>query len=245
MYSRLVVGIDGSPGADAALAATLTLAGRFGATIVAAAITDVAFLEATTLAGGGLMAEAPTQPADTSRLGAVIEERCVELLKVAAARAADAGLAAETVHATGFVDEELLRIAAADTLVVGRRGEAHGRAGALGSVTTRMVRRAEVTLVVAGEAPSRFVRPLVVADSLETGSAALEAARSLMGGAAATPELVHAGDDPRTIVARAVEYDADVLVAGLPAGNDRRSRAGRGHFVRLLRATAIPLIMTA
>ncbi len=46
MFSRLLVGLDGSPGAEAALTAAIELARRFKSTIVLAAITDVRLLEA-------------------------------------------------------------------------------------------------------------------------------------------------------------------------------------------------------
>ena len=46
MFTRLLVGLDGSRGADAALEAAISLARRFKTTIVLAAITDIRLLEA-------------------------------------------------------------------------------------------------------------------------------------------------------------------------------------------------------
>ena len=197
MFSRLLVGLDGSSGAEAALTAAIDLARRFKSTIVLAAITDVRLLEAprleasTPLWGEGMAALAPDPG-----LALAIEERGRRLVDAAAERVRAAGLAAEAARAVGFVDEELLALAGeAEAIVVGRRGELRGEPGTLGAVTAHIVRKSPKPVLVAGERPSPCERPVVAYDGGETSSNALALAARYADALQIRLDVVHVGED--------------------------------------------------
>ncbi len=178
MFSRLLVGLDGSPGADHALEAALGLARRFKTTIVLAAITDIRLLEAPLFeTGGDLWSEGVAAGPIAVELRGALEERVERILGLAVDRVAAAGLASEVVRASGLVDEELLRLAdRAEAIVVGRRGELHAEPGTIGAVTSHVIRRAGKPVFVAGDQPSTCQRPVVAYDGGQTSSHALELA---------------------------------------------------------------------
>ena len=178
MFTRLLVGLDGSHGADRALEAAIGLARRFKTTIVLAAITDIRLLEAPLFeTGGGIWAEGPIAGPAAVELKAALEERVARILEVAVDRVAEAGLGSEVVRAAGLVDEELLRLAdRAEAIVVGRRGELHAKPGTIGAVTSHVIKRSPKPVLVAGDLPSTCQRPVVAYDGGETSSHALELA---------------------------------------------------------------------
>jgi nucleotide-binding universal stress UspA family protein len=197
MFTRLLVGLDGSPGADAALEAAISLARRFKTTIVAAAITDIRLLEAPLFeTAGPLWTEgAPAAPMAVE-LRQALDERAAKILEVAGARVAEAGLPLETVRAIGLVDEELIRLAdQAEAIVVGRRGELHGAPGSVGTVTSHIIKRSPKPVIVAGEQPSPCERPVVAYDGGETSGHALELAARYAEALGITLSVVHVNDD--------------------------------------------------
>lgn len=217
VFSRLLVGVDSSAGAEAALNVALELGRRFHSTIVLACVTDIQVLEAPLLASAPLWTEGlPPLPADQS-LGPVMRERAERLAESAAQRVRDEGLAVETVYATGIVDEELLALSEqAEALVVGRRGEMHTDPGTLGATTVRLVRRAAKPVLVAGESPSRCQRPVVAYDGGETSSAALALAVRYAGAVGVALDVVHVGNDPpvsASLLARAEAFCSSKQVA--------------------------------
>ncbi len=211
MFTRLLVGLDGSPGADAALDTAIGLARRFKATIVLAAITDIRLLEAPLYeAAGPLWTEGiPAAPVAVD-LRQALEERAVQVLAGAAARVAAAGLRAEQLRAVGLADEELIRLTEqAEAVVIGRRGESHGERGALGAVTGRLVKRSPKPVLVAGEAPSACERPVVAFDGHETSSHALELAARYAEALGISLAVVHVSDDAEAgdeLLARAAAF---------------------------------------
>jgi len=197
MFTRLLVGLDGSPGADSALDAALGLGRRFKTTIVLAAITDIRLLEAPLFeTTGPLWTEGLPAAPIAAELREALDERAAKILETAAARVADAGLASETLRAVGLADEELIRLAdRAEAIVVGRRGELHGEPGALGTVTLRIIKRSPKPVLVAGERPSACQRPVVALDGGETSSHALELAARYAEALGIPLTVVHVTDD--------------------------------------------------
>jgi nucleotide-binding universal stress UspA family protein len=222
MFARLLVGLDGSSGADAALEAAIGLARRFRTTIILAAITDIRLLEGPLFdTAGALWTEgAPAAPA-TAELRSALEERVRRVLDVAVARVADAGLASESVRATGRVDEELLRLAdQADALVVGRRGELHAAPGTLGVVTAHVIKKSPKPVFVAGDRPSTCQRPVVAYDGGETSSHALELATRYAEALELPLAVVHVSGDAEA---------ADALLAKATAYLSSRSVVFEAH----------------
>jgi len=197
MFTRLLVGLDGSPGADAALDAALSLGRRFKTTIVLAAITDIRLLEAPLYeTTGPLWTEGLPAAPIAVELREALDERAARLLERATARVAETGLACEPMRAVGIADEELIRLAAqAEAIVLGRRGEVHGEPGTLGSVTVRIIKHSPKPVLVAGETPSPCQRPVVALDGGETSNHALALAARYAEALGIPLSVVHVSDD--------------------------------------------------
>ncbi len=218
MFTRLLVGLDGSAGADAALDAAICIARRFKTTIVLAAITDIRLLEAPLYeTTGPLWTEGLPAAPIAAELREALDERATRILQTAAARVAEAGLTSEPVHAIGLADEELIRLAdQAEAIVVGRRGELHGEPGTLGAVTVRIIKRSPKPVLVAGEKPSPCERPVVALDGGETSNHALALAARYAEALGIPLTLVHVSDDAATgdaLLAKAAAFLSEQGVA--------------------------------
>ena len=254
MFTRLLVGLDGSPGAEAALAAAIDLGRRFRSTILLAAISDVRALDDPLLK----------------------DERATRLLTAAAARVRGAELGCEEFRASGLVDQELIVLSdKAEAIVVGRRGEMHAEPGTIGAVTARIVRKSPRPVVVAGERPSAFMKPVVAYDGGVTSSSALtlaaryadairvpldvvtvsdrnDEAEELLARAGAFLSGEHVdyvthrltGDVTKAIATHVEQTGADLLVAGAHGGRRKRISWSLGsHAEELIRATQVPVII--
>jgi len=274
MFTRLLVGLDGSAGADAAIEAAIALGRQSAATIVLAAVTDIRLLEAPLFdAAGPLWTEGvPVAPVATD-LREALDARAKRFLADGADRVAAAGLTAEMVRAVGVVDEELLRLAEqADAVVIGRRGELHTQPGKIGTVTAHIIKRAVPPVLVAGDRPSVFERPVVAFDGGETSACALREACRFAADRGLSLDVVHVGDDmqeaeamladARTIAGSGVPVrthaltgdivdavadfvargNADLLVAGAHGGRGTPWPLG-SHAEKLIRATVVPVMI--
>lgn len=275
MFASLLVGLDGSPGADAALGAAIALGGRFHSTIMTAAVVDLGVLEAPLArrASAPWSQSLAAAPAATLEVGEVMRGRADRLLHAAGERVRAAGLTALALRETGLVEEELLKLAeTAEALVVGRRGELIGD-DEVGEHTVRLIRRAPRHVVVAGDRPSAFGRPLVAWDGSEPSAAALTLAARYATHAQVPLDVVYActgaADQGDALLAQAaaflsrtdVSYEThrvDGAAAGAIARFARQSDAdvlvcgahGRRHSwsmgstaEALVRSTAVPVIV--
>jgi nucleotide-binding universal stress UspA family protein len=275
VFQRLLVGLDGSAGAAAALEAAIALGRRSGSTIVLAVVTEIRLLEAPLFeAAGPLWTEGMPLAPIASDLREALDERAKRFLAEGVDRVTDAGLATETVRAVGIVDEELLRLAeTTDAVVIGRRGELHAHPGKLGVVTAHIIKSALRPVLVAGDQPSAFERPVVAFDGGETSRHALEAAAGFAAERNLPLDVLHVADDPRdaaevlsaaTVIATArgvtprtfalsgdiVDTVADWLTRN---GGDFLIvgvHGGRGtpwplgsHAEKLIRATVVPVLV--
>jgi nucleotide-binding universal stress UspA family protein len=229
VFTRLLVGLDGSPGAEAALDAALTLARPAQATVILAAVTDIRLLEAPLLESAGpLWTEGVPVAPVASDLRAALDERARTFLADGVERVTAAGLVVETVRAVGLVDEELLRLAEdADILVIGRRGDVHTMPGKIGAVTAHIIKRAPLPVIVAGDRTSTFEKPAVAFDGGETSSAALLTACRFAAEHHLSLDIVHVAEDPAT--GAGILEKARALAA--PRGVTVRTHALAGDIV--------------
>ena len=168
MFTRLLVGLDGSPHADAALEQAILLAQRFHATIVVAHVRERG-------AGSGEQ----------------------DLLDRARARVTAVPLPCEVAAREGDADVELAALAReSDVALVGRRGtEAAG--DALGATVSALVRIAEACVIVCGATASPMRRVAVAFDGRETSRRALDLAVRFAGVVDSTVHVIHAVGDTR------------------------------------------------
>lgn len=248
---------------------------RAGATIVLAAVTEIRLLEAPLFEAAGFpwTEGMPVAPV-ASEIREVLDARAKRFLAEGADRVAEAGLAVETVRAVGIVDEELLRLAeTTDAVVIGRRGELQTHPGKIGAVTSHIIKSALRPVLVAGDHPSAFERPVVAFDGGETSGHALDVAARFAAERHLPLDVVHVADDPRhaegmlaaasTIAAargitpRTFALSGDI-VAAIADWVTRNGgdflivgvHGGRGtpwplgsHAEKLIRATAVPVLV--
>jgi len=168
MFTRLLVGVDGSPQADAALEQAVALGRRFHSHLVVATVAE-----------------------DSDAAG-----EAAELLERARFRVAAAGLAGEAVRREGSADLELADLAReVDAALVGRRGVRGERAGptAIGRTVAALVRIAERCVIVCGGALSPMRACAVAFDG--RNHRVLELAARFASGAGSTVHVIHACRD--------------------------------------------------
>jgi len=166
MFTRLLVGLDGSPHADAALEQAVVLGKRFRSSIVVAAVEE---------SGKG---------------GAEAAAALVERGKF---RVEAAGLDAEGRQQRGDPDVALAELAKdADAVLVGRRGVETERKGptALGHTAASLIRLAERTVIVCGPGPSPMQVCAVAFDG--RNRRALDLAARFASVAGSTVHVIHA-----------------------------------------------------
>src|SRR2546430_10073879 len=128
MFTRLLIGLDGSPNADEALEQAVMLGRRFKSKLIVAHVKETSVLGRRTSDSGALL------------------ERAME-------RVGDAGLAVETILKHGDPDTELAALARdVDTVLVGRRGRS-SPAEAVGQTVSPLIRIAERTGIGGASTP--------------------------------------------------------------------------------------------
>lgn len=249
MFTRLLVGLDGSPSADEALEQAVQLGLRFKAKLVVAHIREAHGMGRRT--------------SDSS-----------DLLERAEERVKDAGLRVVTVFKHGAPDVELALLARdVDTVLVGRRGRS-SPADVLGKTVTSLIRIAERTVVVCASKPSPMKSCAIAYDGRETAQRALALVARFASVTDSTVHVIHATIDPAigtmvigeaeamlslqgvkfvthiepgtpgTAVARVIERtQCDALFAGAHVGSGRRSDVTVSHAEEILLHTDIPVVI--
>jgi nucleotide-binding universal stress UspA family protein len=251
VFTRLLIGLDGSPQADAALEQGLLLGERFSATLVVATVHE----GHGTGDGGG-----------------------AALLQRAAQRVKAAGLKVEAVERHGSPDVELADLAkTVDAVLVGRRG-VRTSDDALGPTVLSLIKIAEKCVIVCGGTPSPMRACAVAFDGGETSRRALELAARFASVAGSTVHVIHATPDrdttagvqvvgvaeaalslqgvpfathieagrPGEVVARVIaRLKCDALFAGahLERSQGRTSQPVVSHAEEILRHTLIPVVI--
>ena len=250
MFTRLLVGLDGSPSADEALEQAVHLGLRFKSRVV------VAYVKETHFAG-------PPRTSDSDAL-----------LQRAHERVADAGLEVETILKHGHPDAELAALAGdVDTVLVGRRGRS-SPADVLGRTVSSLIRIAERSVIVCGSKPSPMKACAVAYDGRATAQRALELVARFASVTHSTVHVIHATIDPASgtrvvgeaeavlslegvtfvthlergtpgeAVARVIQRtECDALFAGAHVGSGRRSDVTVSHAEQILLHTDIPVVI--
>lgn len=248
MFTRLLIGLDGSPNADEALEQAVMLGARFKAKLV------VAHVKETNGAG--------RRASDSG-----------ELLERATERVKDAGLPVETVLLHGRPDTELADLArGVDTVLVGRRGRSSGGAAVVGKTVASLIRIAERSVIVCASKPSPMERCAIAYDGRETAQRALELVARFASVTQSTVHVIHATIDraigtmvvgeaeavlslqgvafvthlehgtPGEAVARVIRLtQCDALFAGAHVG--KRSAVTVSHAEEILLHTDIPVVI--
>ena len=176
MFTRLLVGLDGSEPSRVALAQAIELGKRFRARLLLAHVSrpaEVAW-------GSG-----PER--DTGAF-------TLSVLDDAAARAAEAGLQGEMIQRRGGVVDPLVAMAhEADAVFVGRAGL--DAKDPLGPETRILIQRCPVPVFVAATAVARFDRCAIAYDGGATSQRALAFAARFVGIGGGRLEVITAGND--------------------------------------------------
>ena len=173
MFTRLLVGLDGSPNGDEALEQAVHLGLRFKSKLVVAHVKET----------HGWSKRAPPPETDG-------------LLQRAKERVTDAGLGVEVILKQGAPDTELAALAGdVDTVLVGRRGSS-SRADVLGRTVTSLIRIAERTVIVCASKTSPMNTCAIAYDGRETAQRALALVARFASVTHSTVHVIHATVDP-------------------------------------------------
>lgn len=249
MFTRLLVGLDGSPQADVAFEQAVELGRRFRATLVVAHVRE----------GGRGTGD-----------GAAMLERARERVRAA-------GLPVEVAERMGEADLVLAELASdSDAVLIGRRGVTT-RGDALGPTAASLIRIAERCVIVCGGSPSPMRICAVAFDGREASRRALELAVRFASIVNSTVHIIHASDDreaglqvvgeaeaalslqrvafvthvepgkPGAVVAGVIKRTrCDALFAGAhvpPRAGGRPSPVVVSHAEEILRHTDIPVVI--
>jgi nucleotide-binding universal stress UspA family protein len=213
MFTRFLIGLDGSPQSDVALAQAILIGRKFRATLVLTHIlrpeeTDPSLVKQL----GAPWREGrpvPLDPIPDALMGAG-----VELLEEAAGAVARAGLAAERVVRAGAVGSQLIEMAeGADAVFVGRTGR-RGGGDPLGPDTRELIRRAPTPVIVCGSVVSAMDRCAVAYDGGPVSLEALHLAERYAQVAGARLDVIHSAADQES--GREILAQAAMALSGIP-----------------------------
>jgi nucleotide-binding universal stress UspA family protein len=216
MFTRLLVGLDGSPHADAALEQAVVLARRFHSVIIVAAVEE------------------------SNKGGA---EAAADLVDRGQFRVAAAGLEVEGRQERGDPDVALAELAKdVDAVLVGRRGVEQEHAGptALGRTAASLIRLSERTVIVCGGGPSPMQVCAVAFDG--RNRRALDLAARFASVTGSTVHVIHACVDRAEGTGVLGQAEAELSLLGVPFQTHlEEGSAGDvvGRVVRAIRADAL------
>jgi nucleotide-binding universal stress UspA family protein len=153
MYQKIVVGTDGSVGANVAVDAAIELARLTGARLHVVHVHKV--VTASSASGA---AELAMPPVDVVEVNEAIHTEGQVICDQAIARADRAGVQAEAHCMGGHAGEELLRVASgvsADLVVVGNRGMSGMRRFVLGSIPNKVAHNCPASVLIVDTSQGR------------------------------------------------------------------------------------------
>jgi len=196
MFTRLLVGLDGSPQADVALEQAVELARRFQATIVVAHVRE----------RGRRKREGSASPLPD---GAALLER-------ARVRVEAAALLVESVERDGDPDLVLGELARdVDAVLIGRRGVT-AQGDALGSTAAALVRTVQRCVIVCAGVPSPMRACAVAFDGRATSLRALELAGRFASVVGSTVHIIHANAEREAGLRVVGVAEATLSLQGVP-----------------------------
>lgn len=216
MFTRLLVGLDGSPQGDAALEQAVVLALRFRSVIVVAVVAE---------------------GDDESVAAAAV------LLERGRFRVAAAGLEVEAVQREGSPDLILAELAKeVDAALVGRRGLRTERAGpsALGRTAASLIRLAEQAVIVCGGVASPMRSCAVAFDG--RNRRALDLAARFASVAGSTVHVIHAYHDRNEGIQVIGQAEAELSLLGVQFQTHLEEGSAAeviARVVRVIRADAL------
>jgi nucleotide-binding universal stress UspA family protein len=197
MIKSILVALDGSEHADAALQYALWLAERLRATLMGLHVVDIVSIEGSFLhdISGSLGFEPYLD--FSSKMRDALRERGRVLIETFAERCRERGVACDTVLAMGVVPNEICdQSRTADLVVLGHRGvNEQFSSGLLGSTTEAVTRKSPKPVFVS---PIRFAeirRPLLAYDGSPRAAAAMHAAAELASTLGLPLAVVHVSRD--------------------------------------------------
>ena len=195
MIKTILVALDGSEHANAALQYALWLAERVRATVLGLHVIDVVSIEGSFLhdISGSLGFEPYLD--FSAKMREALRDRGGVLLETFTKRCAERGVPCDTTLATGIVANEICDQArVADLVVIGHRGvNEQFSTGLLGSTTESVARKSPKPVFVS---PMRFKeirRPLLAYDGSQRASAAMHAAAEVASALSLPLTVIHVG----------------------------------------------------
>ena len=193
MIKSILVALDGSEHADAALQHALALAARLRATVVGLHVIDVVSIEGSFLhdISGSLGFEPYLD--FSAKMREALRERGRILLETFGRRAAERGIPSDTVLGMGIVANEICDQArVADLVVMGHRGvNEQFSTGLLGSTTESVTRKSPKPVFVSPLSFREITRPLLAYDGSQRASAAMHAAAEVASALALPLTVLH------------------------------------------------------
>ena len=213
MFKTILVGTDGSSGAESAVRFAVWLAHRFQARLLAVHVTDIRLLEGPLLADIAGALGAQPYPALLARVKEFQTERATTILSAVAQACQAQGVPCEIAHQTGGLTTTLLEHEQqADLVVLGQHGEhAQFHEEMLGSSVERVVRGSTKPCLIV---PENFRIPqkiLIAHDGSAESTKALQLGLNLAKAFQATVTLVTGCQSETADAAAQILQDAKVL----------------------------------
>jgi nucleotide-binding universal stress UspA family protein len=207
MIKSILVALDGSEHADAALQYALWLAERLRATLIGLHVVDIVSIEGSFFhdISGSLGFEPYLD--FSSKMREALRERGRVLLEAFASRCAERKVPCDTVLAMGIVPNDICdRARTADLVVIGHRGvNERFSTGLLGSTTESVTRKSPKPVFVS---PMRFAEirsPLLAYDGSQRAAAAMHAAAEVATGLGLPLTVLHVARDDKENANQIVE----------------------------------------
>jgi nucleotide-binding universal stress UspA family protein len=209
MIKSILVALDGSEHADAALQHALWLAGRLRATVLGLHVIDVVSIEGLGFRLHDISGSLGFEPYldFSAKMREALRERGRVILDTFTRRCAERDIPCDTILATGIVANEVCDQARmADLVVMGHRGvNEQFSTGLLGSTTESVTRKSPKPVFVSSMRFKEISSPLLAYDGSQRASAAMHAAAEMASALSLPLTVVHVTREETTDGPRVLE----------------------------------------